>query len=82
MLDVIKTRGIGDTVLNSRHCKVLEEADGRIITHVMDMVKQGFKSVVVRSSDTDVVVLAVSYFHELATSGLKARTLKISSQLE
>ncbi|XP_050307495.1 uncharacterized protein LOC126744179 [Anthonomus grandis grandis] len=49
----------------------MEEADGRILLHVKDMVVNGIESVLIRCSDTDVVVVGVSHFHELQDHGLK-----------
>ncbi len=37
-----------------------EEADSRMMLHVADCVKQGYKKITIRTTDTDVVVLAVS----------------------
>ncbi|KAK3909702.1 Cis-prenyltransferase 4, chloroplastic [Frankliniella fusca] len=51
-------------------CAAMEEADGRIILHVFDMVKAGLRDVLIRTVDTDVVVLAVSYYHQLQNQGL------------
>lgn len=49
-----------------------EESDARIIMHVKDMALRGSKSVLVRCSDTDVLVLCISFFHSLeAAIGLK-----------
>ncbi|KAE8739201.1 hypothetical protein FOCC_FOCC015307 [Frankliniella occidentalis] len=53
-------------------CAEMEEADGRIVLHLHDMVVHGgIKTVVVRSSDTDVVVLLISFFPELRDRGLE-----------
>ena len=43
-----------------------EEADSRIMVHVGDAVMQGFHKILVRTVDTDVVVLAVSVVQQLA----------------
>ena len=37
-----------------------EEADTRIMVHIADSVQDGHQSVMIRSTDTDVVVLAVA----------------------
>ena len=42
-----------------------EEADTRMLPHVKDAVNCGFKSVMIRTVDTDVVVLAVARFRGL-----------------
>lgn len=42
-----------------------EEADTRILLHVKDAMNSGFKDVMIRTVDTDVVVLAVAHFQNL-----------------
>lgn len=42
-----------------------EEADTRLFVHVANAVKHGHRRVMVRTCDTDVVVIAVSCFHRL-----------------
>ena len=42
-----------------------EEADSRIIVHVFDVVKKGFKLVIIFTSDTDVVVICIGKFEQL-----------------
>ena len=42
-----------------------EEADTRILLHVKDAAATGHRNVAIRTVDTDVLILAVSYFHEL-----------------
>ncbi|KAK3910165.1 ATP-binding cassette sub-family A member 9 [Frankliniella fusca] len=49
----------------------MEEADNRILLHVKDCVEHGAKVVVIRSSDTDVLVISISYFHHLQLTGLQ-----------
>ncbi|KAK3921569.1 DNA primase [Frankliniella fusca] len=69
----IRSCGLSTTSLAAGSCAEVEEADGRIILHLQDMVEhRGAKSVVVRSSDTDVVVLLVSFFPELREKGLQS----------
>lgn len=70
-------RGVPDTIISSLHCEAMEEADPRIITHIKDMVQKSAKSVLIRSSDTDVVVLAISDFYELSEFGLQVFEYKI-----
>ena len=45
-----------------------EEADTRIIVHLADAVRKGCKSILVRTVDTDVVVLAVAAAAHCLTS--------------
>jgi hypothetical protein len=42
-----------------------EEADTRLLLHVVDCVKQGHHRVSVRTVDSDVLVLAIAMFHQL-----------------
>lgn len=56
--------------MNGINCEATDEADGRILLHADDMMVHGAKSVVIRATDTDVVVLAVANFFELASKGL------------
>ena len=43
-----------------------EEADSRIMVHVSDAVMQGFHKILIRTVDTDVLVLAVAVVQQLA----------------
>lgn len=47
-----------------------EEADSRIMVHVADAIKMGFQKILVRTVDTDVVVLAVAVLSELGSAEL------------
>ena len=40
-----------------------EEADTRILEHLMDAVKSRHKQLMVRTVDTDIVILCVANFH-------------------
>ena len=42
-----------------------EEADTRIVVHVLDAAKNGCKKIVVRTVDMDVLVILVGQFHEI-----------------
>ena len=42
-----------------------EEADTRIVFHILHALEQGAKTVLVRTVDTDVVVILVGKFHDL-----------------
>ena len=48
-----------------------EEADTRIFVHIKDRASQGHKVIIVVTVDTDVVVLIISCFDGLASTGLK-----------
>ena len=54
------------------------EADTRILLHVKDATNSGYKDAIIRTVDTDVVILAVAYFQNLDTSGLLSAQGKIS----
>ncbi|XP_050295784.1 uncharacterized protein LOC126735741 [Anthonomus grandis grandis] len=50
----------------------MEEADGRIVLHLQNAIENaGLHNIIVRSSDTDVLVLLVSFFLKLSQKGLK-----------
>ena len=48
-----------------------EEADTRIFAHIKDQASQGHEVITVVTVDTDVVVIAISCFDGLASTGLK-----------
>ncbi len=64
---------VGDKVKcfpSRENCKMLsscshEEADTRIMVHVADAVKMGHSLVMIRTVDTDVLVLAVAIVEKL-----------------
>jgi len=47
-----------------------EEADTRMLLHAADCCKGGYKRVMIRTVDTDVLVVAVSLFHKIGTEEL------------
>ena len=52
-------------------CVKQEEADGRMYLHVSDMLLTGgLRRVKLRTVDSDVVVIGISYYHKLRGSGL------------
>ena len=61
-----------ETVLSNRECNVndflinnckAEEADTKVVRHGISQTKQGFKHIVIRTVDTDVLILLISYCH-------------------
>lgn len=54
----------------------VEEADMRIIPHAMHAVKQGYKCIIVLSSDTDVFILLIFYWSKLNENGLEELWVK------
>ena len=42
-----------------------EEADTHLIVHCVDAANKGHKSIMIRTVDTDVIVLAIASFHKL-----------------
>ncbi|KAE8737192.1 hypothetical protein FOCC_FOCC017347, partial [Frankliniella occidentalis] len=57
----------------------MEEADGRIILHAFDMIKAGHKDLLIRTVDTDVLVLAVSFYHRMEEQGLVTLWVKLGT---
>ena len=51
-------------VSSKAHCSH-EEADTRLFVHVADAVRKGSQNVMVRTVDTDVVVLAIAMFNQI-----------------
>ena len=65
VLQVVTTYGAQVLSIPSRATSLLapcshEEADTRMILHLADAVNQGFQKILLRTVDTDVVVLAVA----------------------
>ena len=75
--DVTIVSTLHDYVISSRrldtesltNCKH-EEADSRLFSHVRHAAAQGLKKVIIRTANTDVVVLAVANVHNLQTDAL------------
>ena len=42
-----------------------EEADTRIVVHVIDAIRKGMKSICIRTMDTDILIILISKFHFL-----------------
>ena len=47
-----------------------EEADTRLFIHAKDAASEGCKNVIIKSTDTDVVVIGVTLFNELNVENL------------
>jgi len=54
----------------------MEEADARIVPHVMHAATHGISRIIVLSADTDVFVLVVFYWNVLHSHGLCKRWVK------
>ena len=52
-------------------CPDVEEADARIIPHVMHAVNSGIQRIVALSGNTDVLILLMHYWNILHSEGLK-----------
>lgn len=59
-------------LLSSTH----EEADTRVFLHVLSAIQNGCKRIIIRASDTDIVVIALYLFEQLATEGLEELFIK------
>ncbi|KAE8745985.1 hypothetical protein FOCC_FOCC007347 [Frankliniella occidentalis] len=79
---------MGDTMLVSADvpshlggvsCAHQDEADGRLILHVADMVTHGARKVKIRTVDSDVLVLAVSFYGQLQQAGLSELWVEIGT---
>ncbi len=49
----------------------IEEADARIVAHILDSAKAGMTRVVILANDTDVLVLALHHWHLFHVNGLQ-----------
>lgn len=67
--DSVVCNGQRDDISSLAPCKH-EEADTRLLLHAADAGKCGFTKVMLRTVDTDVLVIAIATFHELALSEL------------
>ena len=47
-----------------------EEADTRLLLHVADCAKRGHTGIMLRTVDTDVIVIAIAMFHHVAVREL------------
>lgn len=68
---IIRAARPDESSIDGVKCKQQEEADGRIFLHAKDSVEHGAKKIIIFTVDTDVVVLAISFFHILKTVGLQ-----------
>ena len=62
--EVVLSKGFSIDMQNCNH----EDADNRIVVHVMHVRQQGAKTIQVRTVDTDVVVILVGTFHNLTAT--------------
>lgn len=74
--EIIVTSGdLAYSTDSSRDLKLIspcshEEADIRILLHAFHAVQEGHESVMIRTVDTDVLVLAVGFYHEIKSKYL------------
>ena len=54
-------------ILQPNLINIHEEADNRIIAHIDDLIDKGHKSVVVRTGDSDIIVILLSYLEHFLT---------------
>ena len=47
-----------------------EEADTRLFIHAKDAASEGCKNVIIKSTDTDLVVIGVTFFNDLNVDNL------------
>lgn len=67
-------------VMDENLMKLIEEADLRIIPHIMHALKEGYQQVIVASNDTDVLVLLLHFVKFFRENGLHALWLRKSSK--
>ena len=54
-----------DVTLDTISPCIQEEADTRVILHVKDAIEKGYSRVMIKTVDTDIVVIAISFFSRL-----------------
>ena len=59
---------------------VVEEADMRIIPHVMESIKRGNRRIVVLANDTDVLILLLRYMDKFIDEGALELWIRIGNQ--
>ena len=59
-------------LLSSTH----EEADTRLLLRALSAIRNGCKIIIIRASDTDIMVIALYLFEQLATEGLEELFIK------
>ena len=62
--------GERDHYYSTRVTNIIEEADTRIMLHLKNASKDGHTKAYVRTVDTDVVILAISFFQQLGLEEL------------
>ena len=68
---IIRSSRPHETSIEGVKCRLQEEADGRIFLHAKDSVEHGAQKLLICTVDTDVVVLAISFFNILKAAGLQ-----------
>lgn len=56
-----------------------EEADTRVLLHVLDAVKKGIKRILIRTVDTDIVVLAIAHYFTYHSHGVEKLWIAIGT---
>ena len=61
------------------HCNT-EEADSQLISHSTNLCQHGYKKVIINTVDTDVLILAIGYSHELVEYGVESYIVKLEKR--
>ena len=56
-----------------------EEADQRLVRHALNLLRNGYKSILIRTIDTDVLNLLISYFSQLELDDVNVYAYMINS---
>ena len=67
-----------DTQVSVRPCEV-EEADQSLVRHTLNLIKNGYKNILVRTIDTDVLVLLISYIKKVELNDKEIHAYLINS---
>ena len=67
-----------DTQVSVRPCEA-EEADQRLVRHTLNLINNGYKNILVRTIDTDVLVLLLSYIGQVELNDIEIHAYLINS---
>ena len=66
------------TQVSVRPCEV-EEADQRLVRHILNLINNSYKNTLIHLVDTDVLVLLISYIGQVELSDIEIRAYLINS---
>ena len=67
-----------DTPVSVRPCEA-EEADQRLVRHTLNLISNGYNNIIVRTIDTDVLILLISYIEQIELNAVELHAYLINS---